>query len=66
MSLPAQTIKENFIASLAGRYHELSDAQTISAATSRRFNTYPYVRKLVISEEPIEARNVCATSLKQI
>ena len=38
--MPPQTIKEDFIASLAGKYRELGDLRTISAATSRIFNTY--------------------------
>ena len=40
--------KEDFIASLRGRYNELMDSHTISIASFRRFNTYPYIRKLVI------------------
>lgn len=47
MSTTAPIIQE-FIASLAGRYDQLHDAQTISGESSRRFNTYIYSRKLLI------------------
>ena len=46
-STMGSTIQE-FITSLAGRYDQLNDSDTISGESSRRFNTYVYSRKLLI------------------
>ena len=46
MSQTAPMSKPDFIASLAGRYNQLQDSNTISS--TKRFNSYLYTRKLVI------------------
>jgi len=47
MSTPQAEVQE-FISSLAGRWEELQDGYTVSGAGSIRFNTYVYMRKLLI------------------
>lgn len=42
------TSKEDFLTLLEGRYNQLKDSYTISAASTRRFNAYLYVRKLLL------------------